>query len=134
MFKASRLDHLDLLRGLAALLVLAGHLRAYIFQSAVDLEQAGLQLGVLGKVFYFATELGHQAVMVFFALSGYLVGGKALDDILEAKIFLVAVPSAPAHKAVDCHCSDTAADPATRRYGLGEKVINEPHGDCSATG
>jgi peptidoglycan/LPS O-acetylase OafA/YrhL len=85
MFKASRLDHLDLLRGFAALLVLAGHLRAYIFQSFVDLEQEGAHAGVLVKVFYFATGLGHQAVMLFFALSGFLVGGKALNDLLKQR-------------------------------------------------
>jgi len=44
-----------------------------------------VQVGSLVKVFYFATGLGHQAVMVFFALSGFLVGGKALDDLLKHK-------------------------------------------------
>jgi peptidoglycan/LPS O-acetylase OafA/YrhL len=82
MLKPSRLDHLDLLRGLAAFLVLAGHLRAYIFQSFLDLDKAGAQLSAFAKAFYFATGLGHQAVMIFFALSGFLVGGKALNDIL----------------------------------------------------
>ena len=82
---SSRLDNLDLLRGLAALAVLGGHLRAYIFQSYSDLEQAGVQIGVVVKAFYFATGLGHQAVMIFFALSGFLVGGKALSDILRRR-------------------------------------------------
>ncbi len=85
MFKTGRLDHLDLLRGLAALLVVTGHLRGYIFQSFHDLEQAGGQVGAVERIFYFATGLGHQAVMIFFALSGFLVGGKALDDILSHK-------------------------------------------------
>jgi len=83
MFKASRLDHLDLLRGFAALLVLGSHLRAYIFQSFLDVGQVAAPAGILVKVFYFSTGLGHQAVMIFFALSGFLVGGKALDDILK---------------------------------------------------
>jgi peptidoglycan/LPS O-acetylase OafA/YrhL len=30
------------------------------------------------KIFYFVTQLGHEAVMVFFVLSGYLVGGIAI--------------------------------------------------------
>lgn len=85
MPNASRLHTLDLLRGLAAFLVLAGHLRGYIFQSFGQLEQAGVQVGIFVKMFYFATGLGHQAVMIFFALSGFLVGGKALDDILKHK-------------------------------------------------
>ncbi len=33
---------------------------------------------VLTKLFYFLTSLGHNAVMVFFVLSGYLVGGAVL--------------------------------------------------------
>ena len=81
--QASQLVHLDLLRGLAALLVTAGHLRSYIFQSQLHLAQADVQIGLPVKAFYFATGLGHQAVMIFFALSGFLVGGKALDDILK---------------------------------------------------
>jgi peptidoglycan/LPS O-acetylase OafA/YrhL len=78
----ARLDVLDLLRGVAALLVLAGHLRAYLFQSYFDLQRSGADLTWIVKSFYCATALGHQAVMIFFALSGFLVGGKALDDLL----------------------------------------------------
>jgi peptidoglycan/LPS O-acetylase OafA/YrhL len=37
------------------------------------------------NAFYLLTGLGHQAVMIFFALSGFLVGGKALDDILAQR-------------------------------------------------
>jgi len=77
--KLARLDHLDLLRGGAALLVLAGHSRAFIFQSYAELAHASLPI----KAFYFATGLGHQAVIIFFALSGFLVGGKAFDDLLK---------------------------------------------------
>jgi peptidoglycan/LPS O-acetylase OafA/YrhL len=75
--KAARLDNLDLLRGSAAFLVLSGHLRSYIFQSYGELAQESLPV----KAFYFGTGLGHQAVIIFFALSGFLVGGKALEDI-----------------------------------------------------
>jgi peptidoglycan/LPS O-acetylase OafA/YrhL len=81
MSKTMRLDNLDLLRGLAAFLVLAGHLRAYIFQGFTELMQPSL----LTKAFYFITGFGHQAVMIFFALSGFLVGGNALDDIVNQR-------------------------------------------------
>ena len=81
----ARLDSLDMLRGIAALLVLCGHLRAFVFQSFVDLERSGVHPGIAVKAFYATTGLGHQAVMIFFALSGFLVGGKALDDILQRK-------------------------------------------------
>lgn len=70
----TRFVHLDLLRGLAALLVLAGHLRSYVFQSFPELVSPGL----LAKAFYLATGLAHQAVIIFFVLSGFLVGGRAL--------------------------------------------------------
>lgn len=69
-----RLANLDLLRGLAALLVCAGHLRAFLM---VDFGQIKSP-NSLDRVFYFATGLGHQAVVVFFVLSGYLVGGSVL--------------------------------------------------------
>jgi peptidoglycan/LPS O-acetylase OafA/YrhL len=79
--KATRLDSLDLLRGIAAFLVLSGHLRSYIFQSYGELADASLPV----RAFYFTTGLGHQAVIIFFALSGFLVGGKALEDILNRR-------------------------------------------------
>jgi peptidoglycan/LPS O-acetylase OafA/YrhL len=69
-----RLANLDLLRGLAALAVCAGHLRAFLF---VDFEQV-TSSGIFDRLFYLATGLGHQAVVVFFVLSGYLVGGSVL--------------------------------------------------------
>jgi peptidoglycan/LPS O-acetylase OafA/YrhL len=76
-----RLYSLDLVRGLAALLVMVGHLRAYIFQNYGEVSDTG----VLLKAFYFVTGLGHEAVIIFFALSGFLVGGKALQDLLERR-------------------------------------------------
>jgi peptidoglycan/LPS O-acetylase OafA/YrhL len=61
--------------------VLAGHLRAYVFQSYGEV----LQMSVPLKVFYFATGLGHAAVIIFFALSGFLVGGRALQDLRSGR-------------------------------------------------
>jgi hypothetical protein len=66
-----RLVHLDCLRGLAALLVVVEHLRAFLF---VPFPQV-VSPGVITKAFYLVTGLGHQAVMIFFVLSGFLVGG-----------------------------------------------------------
>lgn len=65
----NRNPHLDCARGIAALLVLAGHLRAFVFLDYVDLISPNL----IAKVFYFLTSLGHQAVMIFFVLSGFLI-------------------------------------------------------------
>lgn len=70
-----RLPYLDLLRGFAALAVCAGHLRAFLF---VDFGQV-TSPGIFDRLFYFVTGLGHQAVVVFFVLSGYLVGGSVLS-------------------------------------------------------
>ncbi len=66
---------LDLIRGFAALAVLGGHLRALLFIDYGNL--VGTSLFV--KAFYYFTGFGHQAVVVFFVLSGYLVGGSVLN-------------------------------------------------------
>ena len=79
MSRRSRLDHLDMLRGLAAVLVLAGHLRHFMFDEFAALAGPSL----LTKLFYLVTSLQHQAVIIFFALSGFLVGGKAFDDLAK---------------------------------------------------
>ena len=77
----SRLSHLDLLRGLAALAVAAGHLRAFLFVDFGQVQSAG----VFDRMVYLATGLGHQAVMVFFVLSGYLVGGSVLTAFEDGR-------------------------------------------------
>lgn len=70
----ARIAAIDWLRGVAALLVCAGHLRAAFFVEWARVDDRGpVQAGL-----YFLTGLGHQAVMVFFVLSGYLVGGAVL--------------------------------------------------------
>lgn len=66
---------LDLARGLSALAVCAGHLRGALFADYGSLQHPG----VFTQIFYFATGLGHQAVIVFFVLSGYFVGGSVLQ-------------------------------------------------------
>lgn len=65
---------LDLVRGLSALAVVAGHLRAAIF---VDYSPSDTTT-FSDKLFYAVTALGHEAVMVFFVLSGFFVGGSIL--------------------------------------------------------
>jgi peptidoglycan/LPS O-acetylase OafA/YrhL len=68
---------LDLVRGLSAVLVLVAHVRAFLFQDFGDLAQPGW----VEKVFYFGTSIHHQAVMVFFVLSGFFVGGAVCAQI-----------------------------------------------------
>jgi peptidoglycan/LPS O-acetylase OafA/YrhL len=62
---------LDLLRGLAAILVLADHWRNYFF---VNFHEVGLHRALLA-VPYILTAAGHEAVVIFFVLSGFLIGG-----------------------------------------------------------
>lgn len=69
---------LDALRGIAALLVCVGHWRYFMF---IDYPQIPFHRAWFFLPYALCT-MGHQAVMVFFVLSGYLVGGhilRALD-------------------------------------------------------
>ena len=59
--------YLDLIRGLAAIAVLFGHVRSLFF---VDYQSGAGLAGIL----YFGSGFGHQAVMVFFVLSGFFIG------------------------------------------------------------
>ncbi len=62
--------HLDLLRGLAAVAVLFGHWRPFWWPHYVNGD-----IGVLERLGYFVTGFPHEAVIMFFVLSGFLVGG-----------------------------------------------------------
>lgn len=69
--REKRLLWLDLIRGISALLVCANHLRAAVFQD----YSSGAEGGIIEKAFYFLTGVGSEAVIIFFVLSGFLVGG-----------------------------------------------------------
>jgi peptidoglycan/LPS O-acetylase OafA/YrhL len=66
--------HLDALRGFAAFSVLLNHLRDALF---VDYESIARH-SPLTSAAYLVSGLGRQSVIVFFVLSGYLVGGSVL--------------------------------------------------------
>lgn len=70
---------LDLIRFLAAFAVMACHFRGAFFveYSALTPEQQS----PLIFSFYFITRLGFEAVLIFFVLSGLLVGGRAMQRI-----------------------------------------------------
>jgi peptidoglycan/LPS O-acetylase OafA/YrhL len=72
---------LDLVRGLSALLVLLAHVRGFVLLDLAELDAAG----IVTKAFYFATGVHHQAVMVFFVLSGYFVGGSVLETLNKGR-------------------------------------------------
>ncbi|MDP9052705.1 MAG: acyltransferase [Acidobacteriota bacterium] len=72
--------HLDLVRGLAALLVFVGHLRL-IITGHTGAASASNGVGAILHHPANATGLGHASVVIFFVLSGYLVGGSVLRDL-----------------------------------------------------
>ena len=72
--KARGAPHLDMIRGVAALAVAAGHIRGLFFVDFATVQRPTLPL----KALYAATALGHQAVVVFFVLSGFLIGQSVL--------------------------------------------------------
>lgn len=76
--------HLDLVRANAALLVMVSHFRLWFY---VPYDQLRLQKALVVTCFYWATsgEIAHECVMVFFVLSGYLVGGSVLRAMDENK-------------------------------------------------
>ena len=65
---------LDLLRAGAAFVVLCYHVRLLFYVSYSQVRWHDRLMALL----YFLTSLGHQAVMVFFVLSGFLVAGSAI--------------------------------------------------------
>lgn len=79
---------LNFLRWFAAFLVVIDHLRSFIF---IEYNQI-ISPSILDKLFYFMTGLGHEAVIVFFVLSGYLVGGELLRNhstLHDLKIYFI---------------------------------------------
>ncbi len=80
---------LDLLRIGAALLVVLGHTRFLYFASPIKLAQSSIGL----QAFYFLTSLSHQAVVFFFVISGFLVGGpiliRAREHSFDAWTYLI---------------------------------------------
>lgn len=75
----SQSDFLNFARWVAAWLVVAEHTRSLLFR---DFADAGAR-GLLSKAFYFVTAFGHEAVMIFFVISGYLVGGKVWEEFRQ---------------------------------------------------
>ena len=65
---------LDLMRAVAACAVMFGHLRTLCFVDYEHVEGKSRALAAL----YFLTGFGHQAVMVFFVLSGFLISSTIL--------------------------------------------------------
>ena len=80
---------ISLLRGLAAFIVVVAHLRAAMYPGLRAIADPPLWFKGLAFVSGFA----HQAVLVFFVISGWLVGGSLLNKIRQ--------PQAIANYAID---------------------------------
>lgn len=75
--------YLDLFRALAALAVFSSHVRQFFF---VDYSHIQPQhLNVFVRIFYFLTRFGRQSVMIFFVLSGFLIGSSVLRKVHEKR-------------------------------------------------
>lgn len=70
---------LDLMRGLAAFLVVLAHVRGTTFVEYGALPPS--EQGIAAALFYAVTRIGLPAVLVFFVLSGYLVGGQVVTRV-----------------------------------------------------
>jgi peptidoglycan/LPS O-acetylase OafA/YrhL len=68
---------LDLIRGVSAIAVMLYHLRGLFFVDFPFLIDKSL----LPAGLYAVTGYGHQAVMVFFVLSGYFIGGSVMNSV-----------------------------------------------------
>ena len=71
----THLPFLDLFRSIAAFLVVLEHARNYLWKDYGELTAPS----VLIKGLYFVSQLGHEAVMIFFVLSGMVVGRCVVD-------------------------------------------------------
>lgn len=74
-------DHLNLIRGLAAVAVLLYHVRYRFFFDYSDLVSPSLA----EKLLYSATAFGHDAVIIFFVLSGYFVSLSVTSAVHEGR-------------------------------------------------
>jgi peptidoglycan/LPS O-acetylase OafA/YrhL len=66
---------ISLLRGAAAIIVAAAHVRAAMYPGLRTISDPPLWF----QGFAFITGFAHQAVLVFFIISGWLVGGSLLN-------------------------------------------------------
>ncbi len=73
--------HLEALRGFAAFSVLLGHCRNFLFLPRLELVHHNPLLDIA----YLISGLGPQWVIVFFVLSGYLVGGSVLRSVATGR-------------------------------------------------
>lgn len=77
---------LHLIRSLAAFTVVVNHCRGHFFVSYTDLNVESQN--IFNYILFAFTRMGHEAVIIFFVLSGYLVGGQLYSNFLLKKLDL----------------------------------------------
>jgi len=103
-------SELNCFRWIAAFMVVVSHLRNILFVEYVALENKTIPV----KLLYFFTGFGHEAVVVFFVISGLLVGGTAIDKYAKgrfdpadfvihrfSRIYIVLIPALAACSLLD---------------------------------
>src|SRR5215470_750550 len=80
---APKLVSLDILRACAAILMMLKHARTHLFVTfgALPPEQHTIVAGA----FYLFTRLAREAILVFFVLSGFLVGGQVIRRMRDGR-------------------------------------------------
>jgi len=99
-----RYHWLDLVRFIAALMVVLVHARGHLFVDYGSLPVSDKTIGI--AIFYALTRLGEEAVIAFFVLSGFLVGGRSMVKMVRGefvpssyavdRIVRIMLPLAPA--------------------------------------
>lgn len=82
----TRFYWLDAVRFLSAFIVLLNHGRNTFFFAYGDLPID--QQGIVAQLLYFFSRLGHEAVLLFFVLSGFLVGGLGIERLRNGSLNL----------------------------------------------
>lgn len=74
---------LNRVRWIAALFVVLGHVRVHILEASAQFASDA----IVWKLLVFASGFGRGAVIIFFVISGYLVGGSLLSKPLQSQTF-----------------------------------------------
>jgi peptidoglycan/LPS O-acetylase OafA/YrhL len=77
---AGTLAHLNWMRGVSAIAVVILHVHTRFFVHFHELDAATVWKKALLALVYFLTSLGHQAVVIFFVLSGFFIGTSVVAD------------------------------------------------------
>lgn len=81
---------LDALRFVAAFMVLLSHTRNTFFPAFGDLPDD--QQNIFSMMLTMFCRMGHEAVIIFFVLSGFLVGGRGWERIQNGPCMWVVMP------------------------------------------